>query len=356
MQKVFALAVIGAALVEAKRGKKNSSVSDPNEELEFLQYASETGKHYKSVEEMEKRKANWKKAKGRIETLKQKNKKATFKVNQFSDMDDSELSSFLGFATITEDDMQDGAARRLADEDNLAGAGRNLSDYGNIDWSTSGHMTPVKNQGQCGSCWAFSATSVLEAMVSIEKTKLAGGELVEPYRLSESQAVDCFSPDGCQGGHYYNYWRYSGSYGSMRSLDYQYQAAKGTCRHDPSKADTKVQTVYWYQPTSTVAQIRAMLDLGPVSIAVNVPEMLENPWYEYAGGVIEATADCSGNQNHAVALVGYEDGGVDGVPTWKVQNSWSEQWGEEGFIRLEVTEGFGTCNMNNWVMGVRPIV
>ena len=190
-------------------------------------------------------------------------------------------------------------------------------------------------------------------MVSINKTK-AGGDFVEPYRLSESQGVDCFSNDGCNGGHYYNYWRYSGAYGSMRSNDYPYQAQKNTCRHNPALADTKVATVFWYQVTSTVDQIRAMLELGPISIAINVPTH-NMMMFEYDGGIIEATADCTGNQNHAVVLVGYEER-EDGNTVWKVQNSWSDQWGAEGFFYLEVADGFGTCNMNSWAMGVRPLI
>ena len=149
MNKLFALALLGAAAL----------ANDQEDELELMNYAAKFGKSYESVAEMQERKQNLKANKAKNEQLQKENPRAKFGDTQFTDWSDAEFEAMLGLK---------GQERRLeAEEVFEAAEGRELQSYSNIDWSTTGKMTPVKNQGGCGSCWAFCATTVLEAMVSI---------------------------------------------------------------------------------------------------------------------------------------------------------------------------------------------
>jgi C1A family cysteine protease len=145
MQRIFALALVYAIAVEATDKIKKTKKTKEEKTLEFLEYAAENGKSYKSVEEMEKRQAKWEEAESRIEEMRTKNPKASFKINKFSDMEESELSSFTGLSTLAPADLEEQPPRKLSDEEGFEG--RSLASYGNIDWSATGHMTPVKNQG-----------------------------------------------------------------------------------------------------------------------------------------------------------------------------------------------------------------
>lgn len=120
------------------------------------------------------------------------------------------------------------------------GSGRHLQSAApSINWLNSGHMGAVKNQGQCGSCWAFNSTSVLEAKKSI-KDSAAGGSLVPPVRLSEQEAVDCstsYGNLGCSGGWPSNYWSYARDNGAVSSIDYPYETKDMECTRDTVNFD-----------------------------------------------------------------------------------------------------------------------
>jgi len=209
-----------------------------------------------------------------------------------------------------------------------------------VDWVTEGAVTPVKNQGQCGSCWAFSTTGSSEGVV-----KINGGELVS---LSEQELVDCGSTtgnNGCNGGlmDYGFEWIIQNG-GICTESDYPYTAKKGTCQK--SSCGTKAATTikgYKDVTQKDATQLKLAVAQNPVSIAV---EADKSAFQFYSTGVLTSSA-CGTSLDHGVLIVGY--GEEDSTPYWKVKNSWGPSWGAGGYLLIErdTTSGTkGVCGIN----------
>ena len=206
------------------------------------------------------------------------------------------------------------------------------------DWREQGVVSNVKNQGACGSCWAFSAVGNIEAQYTIKSKKSA--------ILSEQQLVDCDKVDqGCNGGLMEDAFKYlEGTAGLMQSTDYNYSGRHGDCKYDQSKALVKV-TGYKFAGTEDEDQIKQILyETGPMAIAINA-----TPLQFYIFGVFDPHFSWVCNPkslNHGVLLVGY--GVAKGKPYWIVKNSWGSGWGEKGYFRI--VAGKGACGVNTYVI------
>jgi len=204
-----------------------------------------------------------------------------------------------------------------------------------IDWVTKGAVTPVKNQGSCGSCWAFSTTGAMEGRYFVAK-----GEL---NSLSEQELVDCSKQNsGCEGGLMdYAFQFAEGNGGLCTESAYPYVAYQSWRCKDSTCA--KDDPITGYQDvTESTAALEAACNDGPVSIAI---EADQSSFQQYTGGVL--TAACGTSLDHGVLLVGY---GTDGANDyWKVKNSWGGDWGESGYIRLcrncNANDGAGQCGL-----------
>lgn len=210
-----------------------------------------------------------------------------------------------------------------------------------FDWRTRGVVAPVFNQGQCGSTWAVAALQTLESVCAI-----AGYGLKE---LSVQQLLDCVtSSDGCNGGFPMTAYDYIGSNGGLDSASaYPYKAQNDHCAPKPggvvdcSRNLAGVLTLnYTLLPTEQAeAKLQAFIySNSPIMVCVNA-----EPWETYTGGVMTA-ADCNAalpSQNHCVAIVGWTV--VDGASVWIAENMWGSNWGEKGYIYLEL--GKNTCNL-----------
>jgi len=292
--------------------------------------------------------------------------------------------------------------------------GRHLEDAAtNVDHFKDGFMQPVKDQGNCGSCWAFAANTAMEGAYA-KKTNSA------PMHFSEQQLVDCtlttdpyneelFGKDygiwGCDGGWMDLAWKFQYDQGIMLEADYPYTSGNTStetqCKHDWNKTVGKASA--WGQVTQSVDAIKAKLEEQPLSVALDASSAA---FQLYSSGVVTANDGCGGQLNHAVVMVGYTQGGSDGNDNddnddndddewepepdddeeddwepspdgckvtkwwhscpqsngrrrlqdasgndnyWKIQNSWGTWWGDEGFIRIEIAEGYGVCGINSVV-------
>lgn len=192
-----------------------------------------------------------------------------------------------------------------------------------VDWRGKGVVTSVKNQGNCGSCWSFSTTGVLEGTIAMKNKTLAD--------LSQQQLVDCcsYSKYGCEGcSGAWPEWalEYVRDNGIMLDKDYPYEGVQNKCK-DTSSAkkilDHKKAWSMLSNNTNNTELVRQSLaTLGPLSICVDAYQ-----WQFYTTGIYNNCHD--GELDHAVLLVGYQEDGV-----WIVKNSWSDQWGEQGYIRV----------------------
>merc|ERR1712093_409932 len=203
-----------------------------------------------------------------------------------------------------------------------------------VDWSQKGAVTPIKNQGQCGSCWSFSTTGSLEGAWEI-----ATGNLVS---FSEQQFVDCDKVDeGCNGGLMDNAFKYAEKNALCTEESYSYKGRKGTCEASSCTVGLPKGGVTGYKDVATDSAQALMeaVTKNPVSIAI---EADKSAFQLYKTGVLSGT--CGTKLDHGVLAVGYgTDGGND---YWKVKNSWAATWGDHGYVRLlRGKGGAGECGL-----------
>ena len=194
-----------------------------------------------------------------------------------------------------------------------------------IDWDHKKMVSPVKDQGFCGSCWAFGAVGVLESWALMKKQKTI---------LSEQQLVDCsylYGNLGCNGGLHYRALAYVADHGITTEQLYPYVGKDQICKVlGGAFKITKVNNV------QGCTELQNAIMERPVAVAVDATN-----WVKYHSGIF---SDCDRNLNHDVLLVGKM------FESWKIKNSWGVRWGEEGFIRIKLGNTCGICDDKiSWV-------
>jgi len=229
---------------------------------------------------------------------------------------------------------------------------------GLLDWTVAGSayagspvaVTPVKNQQQCGSCWAFSTTGSVEGWVAaIKKAGLIS--------LSEQQLVSCstsYGNLGCNGGMYTNAGNYIAAHGDTTEAAYPYTSGGGTTGPclcgttdacTPSTDTTQLNAITMAAPTTGANFIASHIVQQPVSVAVQANQAVFQNYGpgQYPNNIMCAAA-CGTSLDHAILVVGYDT--VGGQAYWKVKNSWGTTWGEAGYIYMCQSSGNGECGIN----------
>lgn len=214
-----------------------------------------------------------------------------------------------------------------------------------VNWVEKGAVTPVKNQGQCGSCWSFSTTGALEGAYFIKNGKLLS--------FSEQELVDCDNfknggkDHGCNGGLMDNAFKWiEKNDGLCLEEDYQYVSGEtktaGTCDKSCSPVEGSVIIDYYDVPPSSDSDMMYALSKQPVSVAIQADQ---KDFQLYKSGVF--TGECGTKLDHGVLLVGY--GSEENGDYYLLKNSWGETWGDGGYIKLgrgsEFNSGNGQCGV-----------
>merc|ERR1712093_349156 len=234
-------------------------------------------------------------------------------VNQFTDLTLEEYQALpiRGFKSAKEQGLAHLGVHEYQGEELAA----------SVNWVTKGAVTPVKNQGQCGSCWAFSTTGGVEGAHFI-----ASGTLMS---FSEQQLVDCdhYGDNGCNGGLMDHAFTYLEHYKIMTESAYPYVARRQpTCHYNA--AEGKVGVTTYHDVTRSAAGLKAAIVKQPVSVAI---EADQSAFQLYHSGVI--THGCGTRLDHGVLAVGY--GTTDeGIEYILVKNSWGPGWGAQGYVKM----------------------
>jgi cathepsin L len=250
-----------------------------------------------------------------VEQHNAKNLSYTVELNKFADLTSGEFKNvFLGYKP----ELRRGEVRTMVDIPNTYPSG-------SLDWSQKGAVTGVKDQGQCGSCWAFSTTGSVEGAVAIKHGVLTS--------LSEQELMDCSWSDGnmaCNGGLMDNAFKWVMQNGLCSESSYPYTATSSrTCKSTSCAMVANTKITGYKDVTHTENALGAAVDMGPVSVAIEADQA---GFQMYKGGVFNGV--CGKNLDHGVLVVGYGHDTTSNLDYWKVKNSWGTSWGEAGYIRM----------------------
>jgi len=331
----FALFSILHASADGNLRREDLPLSEIESHKDFLRlrelfndWKIKTDKTYESTEEELKRLLVWIQNHEIIESHNQKNLSFKLGHNHFSDLTNEEykrlnkLGPYFPSTVVKRskvfDENSESAVLRKLEEEKLEKLPSEL------DWRAEGAVTDVKDQGACGSCWSFSTTGAIEGANFIKT-----GNLVP---LSEQMFVDCDPVDlGCNGGLMDNAFQWEEDNGGLCSEDdYPYQAIQDVCKKDTCSIvpGSRIENFTDVKPDSVYA-LKTTVVQQPVAIAIEADTVA---FQLYSSGVFNDMT-CGVQLDHAVLLVGYGTDEVDGA-YWIVKNSWSEAWGDEGYIKI----------------------
>jgi C1A family cysteine protease len=294
-------------------------------EYKFISYIAKYGKMYETREEYAYRLQQFAAVDAEIVRINASQSDSRHGHNMFSDMSRAEYKQRLGyipsFANRTEE-AQDVYVQATPDWTT------------GWNWANHGAVTPVKDQGQCGSCWTFSSTGALEGAWYIKS-----GQLLS---FAEQELVDCVQLCfGCGGGNFFSSFHYWKTHFPMSEASYPYTAKNGACVYNQNDSYTNVQVTGSVQVTANnKSALQNAVYLTPVSVAIEADTMY---FQTYTSGVLTDAAACGTNLDHAVLAVGY--GQENGNDYFLIKNSWSADWGDNGYVKIGANASSGVCGV-----------
>jgi C1A family cysteine protease len=320
MNKVLILSLLSLTLCLSQKLKE--------EKFKFNMFQNFVEKYNKKYSTVEEYMARFRVFKNNLVKIFKTNENHKLGINQFADMTENEFRrKYLNLNINVLNTIKYNPVKEIVGEDPPEA----------FNWLDKKVLTAVKNQGSCGSCWAFSAVGNIEALYAIKYG--------ENKRFSEQQLVDCDTLDeGCNGGlmEYTFQWIIDNG-GITLEDNYKYVGYDQTCK---TGMESAVSLTGFDKLESTDEEYikKYLYNVGPLAIAINA-----DPFQFYFGGIIDKSAAACDPEglNHGVVLVGYGHDDDEDKDYWLIRNSWGASWGEKGYVR--VARGKGVCGVNTYV-------
>jgi C1A family cysteine protease len=300
-----------------------TKTSQNNLRTQFINFKTKYNKSYGSKSELEYRFSIFKDNMNLINSSNaDKTKSFTLGINQFTDITFEEFKN----------------QYLMQPRENIHHSTLQVSNLkaGSVDWrKVEGAVGKVKNQGQCGSCWAFSTVAALETAYALRYDST--------IIFSEQELVDCSSEygnHGCNGGLMPFAFEYIMDNQISTGKDYPYTGKEGTCRASSITERFPLDSFAQIDPVNVDGLMEA-IETTVVSVAIEV----QNDLMFYHGGVYHASQDCGRQLNHGVAAVGYNTQGSEQY--FIVRNSWGSDWGIGGYVNMSIGTETGTCGIAN---------
>ena len=206
-----------------------------------------------------------------------------------------------------------------------------------FDWREKNKVSSVKNQLQCGGCWAFSSSEAVEGAWALKKNVL--------YNLSEQELIDCsesYGNQGCNGGSMISAFKYIIDNGLCTNLSYPYIAQDSTCQKNTCDSVVSISDYAQVSLNNEKSLKRALFN-QPISVAIQANK---RSFQMYQSGIY-SDLDCGTQLDHGVLLVGYGYDLINNMDYWTIKNSWGPDWGEDGYIRIlrNIDDKRGLCGI-----------
>lgn len=292
--------------------EKSDIIADSDWQL----WKSGHNKAYTDIHEEKVRYTIWQDNVRRITEFNQNSKSLFLRMNHFGDMTNTEFRAQMNGYFSSSGKTKDSATFLTPNYAVIPD---------NVDWREHGYVSDVKNQGQCGSCWAFSTTGALEGQ-NFRKT----GKMVT---LSEQNLVDCsgtYGNQGCNGGLMDNAFKYVKANGGIDTEEsYPYEGVQKKCRFQKENIGAEDTGFVDIEEGDEEALKNATATVGPISVAIDASHY---SFQFYHSGVYDEVQCSSSQLDHGVLVVGY--GTYNNQDYWLVKNSWGTGWGLNGYVRM----------------------